>query len=115
MFDIEEVERNFNRYIATRKRLDVSAVYECLKDRYPLVLTNTFSLENGKEDYDDDLPVLCGKCKIGSFVLYDDGLYPYFEVDMADGTFIHHWHPNDVEEAVEDVIKFMEGTHEYCV
>ncbi len=99
---------NINRYMKERKSLDLNAVYVRLKDKYHLILTNTFSLENGAEDYDEDFMILCGESAIGRFQLYDDGLDIVFDVDKADGSYLH-WHPENFEEAVNDVELFMQG------
>lgn len=103
-----EFEKETNRYITEREPLDLTAVYERLKDKYPLILTNTFSLPNGAEDYQEDFLILCGESDSGAFQLYDNGLYIVFDVDKADGTYTH-WHPTDLDEAVNDVTMFMQG------
>lgn len=91
-----------------RDPIDLSAVYNRLKGKYQLILTNTFSLENGAEDYREDFLILCGESAIGKFQLYDNGLYIIFDVDKVDGTYLH-WHPVDIEEAVNDIEFFMQG------
>ena len=91
-----------------RKKLDLKAVYEQLKDQYDLTLTNTFSLENGEENYGVDFEILCGESSAGKIQLYDNGLYIVLDVDKPDGTYMH-WHPSDVEEAIGDVVEFMQG------
>lgn len=105
-------EEEINRYIAKREPLDLKAVYRRLKDKYPLVLTTTFSLENGAEDYGEDFEILCGESSAGKFQLYDCGLYIIFDVDKSDGTYTH-WHPADIEDAVADIVEFMEGKCRY--
>lgn len=108
MKDIQKVVDEINRYIEQREKLVLKAVYDQLKDEYCLVLTNTFSLENGAEDYDEDFEILCGESSAGKFQLYDAGLYIVFDVDKSDGTYLH-WHPADINEAVNDVREFMQG------
>lgn len=93
-----------------REPIDLNAVYNRLKNKYPLILTNTFSLENGAEDYGEDFLILCGESTVGKFQLYDNGLNIIFDVDKADGTYLH-WHPADFEEVIEDIELFMQG---YC-
>lgn len=88
----------------------VIAVFEQLKDRYPLVLTNTMALNEG---FTIDCPILVGKAHGQIIELYSDG--DMFILDVMDeaqtkGT---HWHPYDVEDAVEDIIEFMEGKSDY--
>lgn len=48
---------------------DLELIYNQLKDKYDLVLTNTFALNDG---YEIDVPVLCGTSVLGSFQLYVD-------------------------------------------
>ena len=103
-----EFQKRINEHMNTRTPLDVTEVYEILKDRFPLTLTSTYALENGKEDYDGDYIMVCGASSAGAFQLYDNGLYGVFDVDKIDGTYTH-WHPCDVVEATEDVIAFMQG------
>ena len=104
----EKFEKTINQHMKTRTPLDVTAVYEALKDQYPLTLTSAYALENGKEDYDEDFIMLCGTSSAGNFQLYDNGLYGVFDADKADGSYTH-WHPADMMQAVEDVITFMQG------
>ena len=103
---------------------DLKVIYEQLKDKYDLVLTTTFALDAG---YTIDIPVLCGSSALGRFELYkEDGDCDefVFSVEFAtpkkrkwhlsseQGT---HWHPQSLEEAIADVVAFMEGTHKYCL
>ncbi len=89
---------------------DVFAVYEQLKDRYELVMTTTIALDEG---FTVDCPILVGKAHGQIIELYEHG--GDFVLDVMDeaktkGT---HWHPCDVEDAVEDIAKFMEGKSDY--
>ena len=88
--------------------IPLQPIYDKLKDKYELNLTNTFSLENGIEDYREDFEILCGESSAGSFRLYHCGMYFIFDVDKPDGNCIH-WHPFTVTDAINDVIDFMEG------
>ena len=88
----------------------VIAVYNQMKDRYPLLLTNTISLDAG---FTIDCPILVGKAHGQIIELYSDG--DMFILDVMDeaqtkGT---HWHPNDVESAMEDIQEFMDGKSDY--
>lgn len=88
----------------------VIAVYNQIKDRYPLLLTNTMDLDEG---FTIDCPILVGKAHGQILELYSDG--DMFILDVMDeaqtkGT---HWHPNDTDNAIEDIIAFMEGTSQY--
>jgi hypothetical protein len=85
-------------------------VYNQMKDRYPLLLTNTISLDEG---FTIDCPILVGKAHGQIIELYSDG--DMFILDVMDeaqtkGT---HWHPNDVESAIEDIQEFMDGKSDY--
>jgi len=97
-----------NRYMAERTKLNANEVYEKTKCKYPVVLTNTYALENGKEDWDEDFQIVCGESSVGKFFLYDNGLDIVFDVETTDGSYTH-WHPIDTEESIKDVILFMEG------
>ena len=99
---------SFNRYMANRTKLDVNLVYQETKIKYPIVLTNTYALENGKEDWDEDFLILCGEYYAVKFFLYDNGLDFVFDVEKTDGSYTH-WHPIDTESAIKDVTLFMEG------
>ena len=89
---------------------DVFAVYEQLKDRYPLIMTTTGALDEG---FTVDCPILVGKAHGQIIELYEDG--GDFILDVMDeaqtkGT---HWHPNDVDSAIDYVAEFMKGKSDY--
>ena len=89
---------------------DVLAVYEILKDRYDLTLTNSAAVDDG---FTIDCPIIVAKAHGLILWLYSDG--DVFVLDVMDeghtkGT---HWHPDDVESAVEDIADFMNGTSDY--
>ena len=89
---------------------DVFAVYDRLKDKYALTLTTTGALDDG---YTIDCPIIVGKAHGQIIKLYEcDGLFILDVTDEAQ-TMGTHWHPNNVETAVEDIVAFMEGTEEY--
>jgi len=87
---------------------ELGNIYDRLSDKYEIVLTNAFSLENGKEDWGEDIELLRGESSAGKFTLFDAGQGLQFDVDKPDGTYTH-WHPAGVEEAINDVILFMQG------
>ena len=106
---------------------DLEFIYEQLKNKCDLLLTNTFALDNG---YTIDVPVLCGESVLGKFELYvdddfQDGSYEFvfsvtFPAPKKRSWFFSadtgtHWHPQTKEQALMDVIAFMEGTHKYCL
>lgn len=87
---------------------DLERIYQQLSDRYDLLLTNTFALDAG---YTIDVMVLCGKSAKGRFHLYkesDDSDMFVFSVEYPEGKGYTHWHPYGVEQAISDVISFME-------
>ena len=90
----------------------IKPAYEQLKDQFDLILTNTFSLENGYDDFREDFEILCGESPAGKFQIYHDGALFVFDVDKADGTYTH-WHPLNIEAIVEDVRDFMQGNCKY--
>ena len=89
---------------------DVLAVYEQLKDRYDLVLTNTFALDEG---FTVDCPIILGKAHGQIIELYKDGSYFILDVMDEEQTKGTHWHPNDVGGAVGYIVEFMEGKADY--
>ena len=81
-----------------------------MKDKYALVLTNTAKLDEG---FTVDCPILVGRAHGQILELYLD--CEMFVLDVMDeaqtkGT---HWHPNDVEGAIEDIEAFMDGKSDY--
>ncbi len=89
---------------------DLLQVYEQLKERYPLVLTNTYALDEG---FTIDCPIIVGHAHGQIIELYEyDGLFVMDVIDAAHtkGT---HWHPNDVESAIDDIKAFMDGKADY--
>ena len=103
---------------------DLDNIYEQLKDKYDLLLTNTFALDSG---YTIDVKVLCGKSIFGNFNLYkedDDWDEFVFSVELAiprkprwylAAQKHTHWHPQSREQALNDVVAFMEGTHKFLL
>ena len=57
---------------------DLRAVYEQLKDKYNILWTTSFALDEG---YTKDFPVIVGKSHGQILELYEDGL---FVLDIAD-------------------------------
>ena len=89
---------------------DVLAVYEQLKDRYAVQLTDTLSLDDG---FTIDCPIVVAKAHGQELRLYEyDGLFVMDVMDAA-CTMGTHWHPNDAEAAVRDIVEFMEGKSDY--
>ena len=89
---------------------DVLAVFEILKDRYDLTLTTSAAVDDG---FTIDCPIIVAKAHGLILWLYSDG--DVFVLDVMDegrtkGT---HWHPDDVESAVEDIAEFMVGKSDY--
>ena len=89
---------------------DVFSVYTKLKNRYPLLMTTAFALDEG---FTVDCPVLVGKAHGHIVELYSDGDMFVLDVIDAENTKGTHWHPIDVEDAVEDIVEFMEGKSDY--
>ena len=89
---------------------ELKVIYEQLKDRYALVLTNTAALDEG---FTVDSPIIVGKAHGQIIELYLDGDMFVLDVMDAEQTKGTHWHPKDVEAAVEDITEFMEGKSDY--
>lgn len=104
----KDLKGDFNMFDSTVD--DVMAVYEQLKDRYDLVLTTTSALDEG---FTIDCPIVVGKAHGQIIELYEDGGVFVLEVMDAAKTKGSHWHPNDVESAIDDIVKFMEGKSDY--
>lgn len=89
---------------------DLKVIYAQLKDRYPLVLTNTAALDEG---FTVDCPILVGKAHGQILALYlDDEMFVLDVMDAAQ-TMGTHWHPNDIEQAIACITEFMEGKDDY--
>jgi hypothetical protein len=101
---------------------DIEIIYDRLKNIHPLVLTNTFALDDG---FTWDVPVICGKSSLGRFWLYADEDTPdphgcdfVFSVEYEKRSRFSkktevchtHWHPHTIEDAVRDADRFMKGT-----
>ena len=89
---------------------DVLTVYEQLNDKYPLLMTTTAELDEG---FSVDCPIILGKAHGQIVELYSDGDMFVLDVMDAEQTKGTHWHPNDVEDAMSDIIAFMEGKSDY--
>ena len=89
---------------------DVFTVYTKLKDKYQLLMTTAFALDEG---FTDDCPVLVGKAHGQIVELYSDGGMFILDIMDEEQTKGTHWHPYDVEDAVEDIAEFMEGKTNY--
>ena len=89
---------------------DVLAVYEILKGRYDLTLTNSAAVDDG---FTIDCPIIVAKARGLILWLYSDG--DVFVLDVMDEGYTKgtHWHPDDVESAVEDIAEFMVGKSDY--
>lgn len=88
----------------------LQSVYDQLKDRYDLVLTNAFAL---KEGFTVDCPIIVGKDHGQIVELYMQGEEFIFVVMDEAQTKGMHGHPLDVETAVEDIAEFMNGREDY--
>ena len=89
---------------------DVLAVYEQLKDRYALVLTTTSALNEG---FTIDCPIIVAKAHSQIIELYEDGGEFILDVMDEKQTKGTHWHPNDVDGAIDDIVEFLEGKSDY--
>ena len=89
---------------------DVLAVYEMLKGRYDLTLTNSTAVDDG---FIIHCPIIVAKSHGLILWLYSDG--DVFVLDVMDESHTKgtHWHPDDVESAAEDIAEFMDGKSSY--
>lgn len=89
---------------------DVFEFFEQLKDRYDLVLTTTSALDQG---FTVDCPIIVGKAHGQIIELYEDSGDFVMDVMNAEQTKGTHWHPDNVESAVDYIVHFMEGKSNY--
>lgn len=88
---------------------DLKLIYDKLKDKYDLTLTNTFALNDG---YTIDVTVIRGSGANGMFDLYHDGAMLVFSVEYFDkegNDNYSHGHPYDWDDAINYIEKFMQG------
>lgn len=100
---------------------DIELIYEKVKEKAQVRLTSTAALEEG---FTWDVPVICGETEQGRFWLYADedvpdphGLEFVFSVAYQKRTWLRkrsvlrytHWHPQTIEDAVNDIHAFMTG------
>ena len=89
---------------------DVLTVYQQLKDKYDLILTTTAELDDG---FTIDVPIIVGKAHGQIIQLYACESLFVMDVLNADQTMCTHWHPYDVDMAVNDISEFMDGKSDY--
>ena len=89
---------------------DLQLVYDQLKDRYPVELTNSFALDDG---FTIDVPIIVARHHGQILWLYDDGAMLVLDVFDEAQTMGTHWHPLDEHDAAEDIAEFMEGRDDY--
>lgn len=89
---------------------ELLAVYNRLRDRYPLVLTTTAALDQG---FTVDCPIIVGEAHERIVWLYMEGGRFILEVMDSCQTAGTHWHPPDVDDAVNDITELMEGQADY--
>ena len=89
---------------------DVLSVYERLKDKYDLELTTSFELDEG---YTANTIVIVGKAHEQIIELYVSDEMFVMDVMDEEQTCGTHWHPYNVDIAVNDIVEFMEGKTDY--
>ena len=89
---------------------EVLAVYEQLKDRYDLVLTTFCAQYEGAKL---DGPLIIGNAHGQIMELYEDGVMLVLDIMDEQQTKGTHWHPYDVQSAVENIAEFMDGRSDY--
>lgn len=89
---------------------DVFDIYNALKDKYSLLMTNTLALDDG---YTVDYPVLVAKAHGQAVRLYvDDGYFVFCVIDEAKDAETH-LHPCDTQQALSFLVEFMDGRTDY--
>ena len=86
---------------------ELQLVYEELKSKYDLILTNTLALN---DDYTIDIPIIRGTFTDRRFDLYKDDDLFVFSVEFFDKTGekkYSHCHPYGVPDAIKHIEDFM--------
>ena len=89
---------------------DLQMVYDRLKDRYLVELTNSYAVDDG---FTVDIPILVCSHHGQILWLYDEGSLLVLDVFDEAQTRGTHWHPLDEQSAIEDITEFMEGRDDY--
>ena len=104
---------------------DIELIYDKVKNKYNLTLTNSFALNEG---FTWDVPVICGESQQRRFWLYANEDVPnhhdiefVFSVEYEKRTLFRkrlkkchtHWHPQTIEQAIKYVDEFMLGKHPF--
>ena len=104
---------------------DIELIYDKVKDKYNLTLTNSLALNEG---FTWDVPVIYGEFQQGRFWLYADedvpnphGIEFVLSVEYEKRTCFSkrlkkchtHWHPDTIEQAIKDVDELMLGKHPF--
>ncbi|MBR2719251.1 MAG: hypothetical protein IKB78_08155 [Clostridia bacterium] len=82
---------------------DLMEVYRRLKERYPVMLTNASAVDDG---FTVDCPILTMEAHGRTLWLYEYGGDFVLDVMNAGKSDGKHWHPADVDEAVENIEAF---------
>lgn len=97
-------------FITEKTEHDILTIYEQLKDKYDLLLTDTSILD---ERFTIHCPIIVGKAHEQIIELYVcDGM---FVMDVMDDkkTKGAHWHPYEINDAINDIKEFMGGKSNY--
>lgn len=89
---------------------NVLAVYNHLKDKYDILLTTTSALDEG---FTIDCPVIVGKAHGQIVELYSDGDMFILDVMDDEQTKGTHYHPYNVDSAIDYIAEFMDGKSDY--
>lgn len=81
-------------------------IYDLLRNRYPLILTNAFAVDDG---FTEDVPIIVGKNASAAFWLYEYDGDLVFSYEVPGQPYHDHAHPQSVEETVQAVIDFMQS------
>ena len=107
----------------------IEDVYNSLKDKYKLILTNTMALNEG---FTIDTPVIVGQNENDKFWLYSEGdgalsslvflirYYNRFHTNKEESIQYTHWHPMTINSAIYGIERFFKmpyiywHAHNYC-
>ena len=91
---------------------DVLSVYNKLKHNYDLLLTRTVLFD---ECFTINTTIIVGRAHGQIITLYACDDMFVMDVLNEQQTMGTHWHPYDIDSAVDDIVDFMNGKSDYSL
>lgn len=84
----------------------LSLIYDQLRKSFPVILTTAFAVDDG---FTENMPVIVGQSGTADFwlYLYDDEFV--LSCAVPGRTYRSHSHPQNIEEAVQQITDLMAG------